>query len=377
MVPAAGATSGSSRGRFWRRTLWSFIYPRRAQQVTATASGVLLIVLALSIGIAAYNTSNNILFITLSLMLGCLILSGILSWANFAGLSWQLRAAPPFRVGQTATAALELHNHKRLLPTYGLWFEVRSASLPTGERLVLRDRLEAKGGETRLEWVFRPQQRGRERLSLNAVGSLFPFGFLRKVRHTQVSEDILVWPAPVAYQRQGVLAAIRPLSGEQVPRVGQGSDLLALRRYSTGDSHRLIHWKASARLRTLMVRQFTAETQEAFSLWVETNATLWPRPEQFELLCSFVTSLAEDLFTAGRLRSVAINEDPAAAIRRLRDLEVFFDRISLLQPESAVTPRSAPRPAGGGHVLRNLITFVPEGTRGVAALVDGQKTATA
>jgi len=53
-----------------------------------TVSGLALIGLALGIGSAAYNAANNILFITLSLILSCLILSGVMSWVNLRGVSW-------------------------------------------------------------------------------------------------------------------------------------------------------------------------------------------------------------------------------------------------------------------------------------------------
>ena len=76
-----------------------------------TVSGVLLIGLSLGIGMTAYNSSNNILFITLALMLACLILSGVLAWFNFSKVRWQI-ARPAL--------ALELVNGKTFLPTYGL-----------------------------------------------------------------------------------------------------------------------------------------------------------------------------------------------------------------------------------------------------------------
>src|SRR5690606_9134052 len=124
-------------GDYWRRLLWSLLYPTRGHRIAPTAPGVILIALALGIGVAAYNTANNILFITLSLLLACLILSGVLSWLNLARVAWRLDAVPPCRAGQAAVVTLELRNQKRLLPTYGLWFEMSSTSQPAGDRLVL------------------------------------------------------------------------------------------------------------------------------------------------------------------------------------------------------------------------------------------------
>lgn len=369
----------------WARMLWTFLYPARGQRIMPTISGILLISVALGIGTAAYNTSNNILFITLSLLLACLILSGVISSLNFAKVAWRLIPTPPFRVGQTGTLSLELRNQKKILPTYGLWFDVHTRSEPKPQRFVLRERLDPLGGTTRLDWTWKPTSRGLEVVELGAVGSLFPFGFLRKVLACEVRAEILVWPAPVEYQRFAILSPNRRQSGHAVARIGHTGDLLALRNYASGDSHRLIHWKASARLGKLMVRQFSSEQQEGYSLHLDSTRDRWPDPEQFELLCSFVATLAEDLFTTGRLGTVAIDHGTASPIRTVRDLEAFFDQLADLSPRTATgrpsqppfDPSTGTKTTGPGRAQKLTLTFAPEGHRGVAAYVNGEKAASA
>lgn len=391
---------GLRRPFTWNALLWSLVWPQRAHRIVPTASGVVLIGLAMGIGTAAYNSSSNILFITLSLLLACLILSGVLSWFNLRGVTWRLHLAPPLRAGQEAVVALALRNAKDFLPTYGLWFELaarplrdtagfRPESTWTGRdldvrkilaqadaadqrtQLAMRARLEPQG-ESRLDWVFKPERRGALRVELASVGSLFPFGFLKKSIGTRVAAEVAVWPAPVEYRRHPVAALRRPAGGARVARAGSSGDLFALRRYETGDSHRLIHWKASARTRTLLVRQFAAESAEGFSLWLRTDAEVWGRPEQFELLVSFCATLAEDLFRAGRLLTVALDDEPPAPVRRVPDLEAFLDKLAV------VRPRGTAAPAGSWSVEKqNVMTFAPDGARGVAAFVDGKKAASA
>ncbi len=371
------------RSLTWRRLLWSYLYPPRGQRIMPTVSGILMIAVALGIGSAAYNTSNNILFITLSLLLACLIGSGVMSALNLAKVAWRVLPSPPYRAGQTGTVTIELRNAKRLLPTYGLWFDLRTKAQPKGQRLVQRHRLDPEGGTVQLDWTWTPAQRGHEVIELAGVGSLFPFGFLRKVLASEVRTEVLVWPAAIDYQNHGVINPSRRQTGHTVSRVGQNGDLLALRKYTSGDSHRLIHWKASARLGQLMVRQFSAEQQEGYSLHVDTAAELWPRTEQFELLCSLVATLASDLFTSGRLGTVAIDLDPPSPVRSVRDLEAFFDRLAAAEPRPVSgRPSAAPFPGsplsarpGGGDRL--TLTFAPDGPRGVAAYVNGQKAASA
>ncbi len=393
---------GSARRRpfTWSALLWSMVYPQRGHRILPTIPGVVLIGLSFGIGTAAYNSSSNILFITLSLLLTCLILSGVLSWFNLRGVRWRLQLAPPLRAGHDTVVALELRNGKRFLPTYGLWFEfsARPVAAATGQRAestfnakgidvraalaqaeageshgraALAGRLDP-GGESRVEWMLKPERRGRLRVELASVGSLFPFGFLRKDMGTELVADTIVWPAPVAYRREATGAARRVTGGERVARAGTGGDLLALRRYSAGDSHRLIHWKASARMRTLLVRQFSAESAEGFSIWLRTEEGVWSRPEQFELLVGLVTTLAEDLFRGGQLRDVAVDAEPPMRVHRVHDLELLLDKLAVLRPAA-----QAERRAGEVTVAQqNVMTFAPEGMRGVAAYVDGQKVAT-
>ncbi|MFM7750152.1 MAG: DUF58 domain-containing protein [Opitutaceae bacterium] len=398
----AGTGGEEKRAPFtWNALLWSMVCPRRGHRLLPTVSGTLLIAVAFGIGAAAYNSSNNILFITLSLLLSCLLFSGLLSWLNLRKVLWRLRVAGPLRAGHDAVVTAELRNGRRFLPAYGLWldFTARSvddegkraestftaraadiraalAAAERGERrarLPLADRIAPKG-EAAVEWVVRPERRGRLRVELAGVASLFPFGFLRKDVGAGQRVEAVVWPAPVEYRRFAAPGAKRRGEGERERRAGGGSDLLALRRYAPGDSHRLVHWKASARSGTLLVRQFAAESTDGCSLWIRTDRELWPEPERFELLVGFAATYAEDLFRQGRLRAVALDREAPRPVRGLRDLEDLLDRLALAVPAAESRADAAPDPrAGRGRV----VVFAAEGPHGVAAFAEGIKVASA
>ncbi len=365
-------------------------------------SGVVLVGLSLGIGTAAYNSASNILFIALSLLLACLILSGVLSWLNLRRLSWQLEVQPPLRAGQETEVGLQLLNGKRYLPTYALWFEFAATRFTRGEparpestvtargidvwaalakvqetaaggTVHLRTRLDP-GGEARLGWIFTPSRRGLLRIELLGVGSLFPFGFLRKLTGTDLRREVPVWPAPVEYRRFAGWGPRRPSGELQQVRAGNEGDMIALRRYEAGDSHRLIHWKASARTGRLLVRQHSAQNSETCSIWLRTDAAVWGRPEQFELLVSFAATLAQDLFRAGRLQSAAIDAGPQMPMRRVADIDSFLDHLAEAHPLQAPPGGAETSPESGPRRF-NLLTFEPEGARGVAAYINGNKTA--
>jgi uncharacterized protein (DUF58 family) len=393
---------GSGRSLIWRRALWGLLWPRRFERIQPTVSGVVLIGLSLGIGTAAYNSSSNILFIALALLLACLILSGVLAWLNLRRLEWRLEIEPPLRAGQEAEVGLQLRNGKRFLPTYALWFEFAAgeferrppsrpestitakgidvwAAFNKAERssttgtVHLRTRLDP-GGEARLEWFYTPARRGLVRIELRGVGSLFPFGFLRKLTGTDLRREIPVWPAPVEYRRLAGAAPRRREGERRMARAGHEGETIALRQYEAGDSHRLIHWKASARSRRLLIRQFSSQNSDACALWLRTDAAVWTRPEQFELLMSFAATLAQDLFRAGRLQSTAIDAGPLMPVKRVADLDAFLDRLAEAQPLAPAA--GAPPPAAAPERARqNLMTFEPDGARGVASYVNGIKTA--
>ena len=371
---ADGREAGPGR---WATLLWALIYPPRGERVVPTTSGVVLVSLAIGVGTAAYNTANNILFLTLALLLSCLVLSGVLSWMNLQRITWRVRAERALRAGRTTTLGLEVRNGKRLLPTYGLNFEMQAG----GERaekvpLALTSRLDPAGGETCLEWQWRPERRGETAIALVRVSSLFPFGFLRKSYPGRMQRRVWVWPATVPYERHGVLAPARRASGETVARVGQSDDLLALRRYAQGDSQRLIHWKASARTGEWLVRQFATEAEQGLSLLIDPDRTRWPRPEQCELMISLAATLAEDLFREGRLAWVEIVPDAPRRVRRVADLEAVLDRLARI-PDGGETVAPQPKRGGGAEPpeRHNRLRFMPEGSRGVGAFLDGQRAA--
>ena len=128
----------------------------------------------------------------------------------------------------------------------------------------------------------------------------------------------------------------------------------------------------------MMVRQFAAESRDGFVLSLDSAAAVWTRPEQFELLCSLAGTLAEDLFATGRLRGVILN-GALRETRGHRDVEAWLDDLARLEfskvePDLRAGSIQA-RPEAGLH--HNLITFAPDGARGVTAHVDGRQTASA
>ena len=326
------------------RLIWQMVRPPRGHRTLPTKTGLLLILITLGIGTAAFNTSHNILYIALALLLSSLLLSGVMSWLNFKGCRWRLKLEPHWRAEEPTPVEVELSNTKTWLPTYGLSF--RLCSRRAGAEPVILPLYGRLGPHetTEIEWLYTPAVRGREVLAVEGVQSKFPFGFLRKSIENSYERQVLVWPPRVSYTFDRKASRESPRSGIRRNRPGSGTELLNLRDYRPGDPMRLVHWKASARRQKLQVRELAEEGEANFCLLIATRTTLWPDDLQFERLCAFAGTLAEDLFMEGRLGAIVVNGRPPLPIRRLADLHGFLSELALLERVERAPTGVAPRP---------------------------------
>ncbi|WP_269540236.1 DUF58 domain-containing protein [Cerasicoccus fimbriatus] len=346
------------------RAMWNIILPTKGNPIGLTPTGFVHIMVSVGLLSAAYaSSSNNILFMALSLVLSTLILSGLLSWMNFRGGRWRLLLPAHFRMDEPAPITVELWNTKRLLPTCCLWVNIRSQKEAKWERLYLEERLDPDQ-QAQLEWLFTPRARGVDHIEVSGLESQFPFGFLRKMMGIGMEREIVVTPRRVDYDFRMPVGRRGRQMGAFTRRPGSGAELMNIRRYQRGDPQKIVHWKATARTRQLMVRQTEEENRDGYIIFVETPDSIWREPAQFERLCSFAASLAEDLFRESRLVGVAMNDEPLLVIKRLHDLQLFLEMLARAEPTPGYKSASE-------HYGSNLITFKPGTKNQVHAYLTG------
>jgi uncharacterized protein (DUF58 family) len=322
----------------------------------------MLIFVTIGVGTAAFNTGQNILYLALSMLLSTLLVSGILSWINFKGCRWRLETGRHFRAGESSPVYLDLDNTKKRLPSYSLTFTVTAIQSDIRENLSLEQRLDP-GKSVRLLWDFIPQKRGPETLSLKGLVSRYPFGFLRKSISDSFTRDIIVWPARVNYQFAADKSGQRWMYGHH-RRKGDGVDLIHLREYRSGDSLKRIHWKASARMGSLQVRETEQEHHQAFTLWIDPSPRIWADAQQFERMCAFAASLGEDLFQKDQLRCAEVAGGKRIAVGAIEDLYSFLDELGALE-------REVPRTEGSQlKAPEGAIRFVPGAAGTVVAVIE-------
>lgn len=336
----------------WLVRWWRVLRPPRT--IRPTREGWAFLLTTLGIGFAAVNTGNNLLYLLLSMLLGTIVVSGILSEQTVRRL--KLSPAMPREIfaGSPATVGCVLVNTKRLFPSYSLVVEV-----PTEKgrppRVLYVPKLDP--GRQRLHsWEETFPRRGRHRLQPVRVMTRFPFGLFLKATPPILVDELLVFPAVHPLSPED-LRGLGGSGGERDPRPGRGTDLYNLREYRWGDDPRLIHWKSTAKSGAVMVRELEAEAALRVRLVLEgppPNAD----PEHLEADISRVASLASHLLDQGsRVEIVGagvfvpLGEGPA---HRRRILEA----LALYDPLAGGAGGSA---ASGGPSLREI--RIPLGVR--------------
>ncbi len=351
-----GPAVSNRRGSLLRK-LFEQVVPPKGHKVIPTGSGMLLIFIGLTIGLAAYNTVNNILFAALALLIAALIMSGVVCWGNLLCARWRLETSSTFRVGEEGQAKVILENARQRFPLFCVSFGLKTDAADEKRRLYMKQRLDP-GEETVLVWRFKPARRMKTSIVIENAVSSFPFGFLSKFLPGECEAEIRVWPKRIAYTRYRNPEVSGLLQGRSSKKQGVSGELIGLRHYEKGDAQRSIHWKVSAKQGRLIVKQNATETQSLLDIVVDPASFLWKSEETFEKMCSFAASLAEDLFLEGKLDSCYIVGGPSIRIQRVSDLEAYFDGLSELVPcelesgyqEIGGSNRISFQPVSGGSV---------------------------
>ncbi|HVH71753.1 MAG TPA: DUF58 domain-containing protein, partial [Candidatus Dormibacteraeota bacterium] len=286
----------------------------------------------LLVALASLNTGNNLLFLILASLIALILMSGILSSISLSGIEIRLTLPEHIFAGQSVRAFVELENKKLTLPSFSLRVEPVQEKGSTAATLL----------EKPVYFPYLPKQdtlpqsvpmtfqrRGLYRQDAFRIVTRFPFGFLQKARRLDLKTEALVYPS--VEPTSDYMEVIPVLQGalESVAK-GRGQDLYALRDYMHNDSARLVHWKATARSGSLMVREFTHEEDSRVSLVLDPHSPPAERPatggssspvnERFERAVALCASIAWHFYQANAMlqfRTVGFDTPLAPAERNI------------------------------------------------------------
>lgn len=287
-----------------------------------TKEGWIYVGSILLISLAALNTGNNLLFLILASLIAIILMSGILSSISLTGLTMRLELPQHIFAGQSVRALIELENEKLTLPSFSLRVEGAKDEHP-GAAAVL---------DTPVYFPYLPKKaraqqsvpitfarRGAYRQDVFRIVTRFPFGFLQKARRVELPTEALVYPTVEPTQELfdvmgGLQGALESMSK------GRGQDLYALRDYLPTDSARHVHWKASARLGSLMVREFTREDDCRVLLVLDPHMDPHSAADRFERAVTLCAGIAWQLFERNarlQFRTAGMETELAPAQRNI------------------------------------------------------------
>ena len=298
----------------------------------------------LLVAIAALNTGNNLLFLILASLIALILMSGILSSISLSGIEMRLTLPEHIFAGQPVRAQVELENQKLTLPSFSLRVEAvpekGSSASAILEKPVYFPYLPR---QDRVQQVvpMKFRRRGVYHQDAFRIVTRFPFGFLQKARRLDLKTEALVYPSvdPTTEYRdvlpvlQGALESITK---------GRGQDLYGVRDYVHTDSARLVHWKATARSGSLMVREFTREEDSRVLLVLDPHSAAPEKPgantpftainERFERAVALCANIAWHFYQANAMlafRSVDF-ETPLAPAEK--SIFKILRHLALVQP---------------------------------------------
>jgi len=262
-----------------------------------TLGGAVMLGLIVIVGFSAWNTGNNLLFLILSFLMAAMIVGFLAGGVTLKKLDVKMRFPETIFAGEETDIIVSIHNRKRLFSSYSVVADVRGkereesvaadelrqilpgfianrlAKPPIVRRTLTYFPLLPRGEttESKTQHVF--PRRGRFLIKDFELSSKFPFAFFRHRRRLPARETELI-----------VMPKIEPMSSEidDIPldigqlvssKRGSGQDLLSLRDYQPNDDLRRVDWKATAKSRGLIVREFAAEDDRKITVLLDPRLT--------------------------------------------------------------------------------------------------------
>ncbi|GAA3917392.1 DUF58 domain-containing protein [Microbacterium invictum] len=262
-------------------------------------------------------------------------------------------------VGERAVGALTLSNttSRAILPS--------QVVLPVGAGRGLFQVPRLAPNETHEELFAIPTSK-RGVLEVGPVSVLRgdPIGLFERTHDRRQAVDLYVHPRTKNLEglSLGHLRDLEGLPSQQLAR--DDVSFHALREYQPGDDLRHVHWKSTARVGEVMVRQYEETRRSHFVVGLSTHPDEYRLDEEFELAISVAGSIGLRAIRDSRTLDARVQKGALRAQSGRR----FLDELSALD-------HSRPREGGIVSLAGAVSAHSPQAA--VAVLVTGSKTDTA
>ncbi len=229
---------------------------RQRVYILPTRFGLVFALLVFVMATGAANYNNNVGFILTFLLAGLGLVTILHTYRNLAHLTFRAGRAWHVFCGEPARFTVFVDNpHK--------WTR-RAVALSLAEQApVLTDI--AAGATTEVELSLPSQRRGYLPLSTLTISTRYPLGIFYAWSHVRLDMTCLVYPRPAAQAMTP--ARPRRAEGRRPVDTAGNDDFLGYRPYQPGDSPRHVDWKAVARGKDMLTKQFA--DNESDTLWLD------------------------------------------------------------------------------------------------------------
>ncbi|HUX06641.1 MAG TPA: DUF58 domain-containing protein [Acidobacteriota bacterium] len=239
----------------------------RNPELGIRASGLKFAFIFVVVLFAAVNTGNNLTYLIFSALLGGVVISWSTAYLSLRAIEVNLKFPEEIYAGEETRVDFIIHKGPGLLPGRSLGFGFRP--VPPNEAAHQPYLSQLERGETRrLQGNYFFKRRGRFRIDGVDVRCNYPFGLISLGKHYPQPKEILVYPKIVKLEEMLERRSVGALMRDS-PRRGHDGGLLNVRPFLPGDDYRRLHWKASAKLERMMLKEFSQEEGEA--IWLHFN----------------------------------------------------------------------------------------------------------
>ncbi|MCA9192324.1 MAG: DUF58 domain-containing protein [Planctomycetales bacterium] len=328
--------------------------------------GIHFLGVLLFIFVGAVIREINLLLLLAGAMIGLLMLQWRFNTRTLRGLSIHHQLPRHVTAAQSIEVNCEITNPKRLL---GAWLVSVEDGLrviePRGRKLTRRGTAVVDeippSGRAQAQYQLTFSRRGKYRLGPSTLSTRFPIGLGLGWRIIDTAQDIYVHP-----QRGELLPRASQLlypeqEGSRKSSSSAGvheAEFFGLRPWATGDSKRWIHWRTTARLGELAVRQFEKQQRQQIcvllDLYSEQTNNVDP---MVELAISFAATMASEIAMQAR-----DNLSISVAGRRLYTASHIQSPVllgNLLDELAVVEPSQTPDLMGALHELSKPLLSNP------------------
>jgi uncharacterized protein (DUF58 family) len=221
---------------------------------------------------AVLLNNNQVLFVT-SAITATVLLSAFLTYASVGRLSIERSLPQRVFAGAPFDVRLRVRNGSRWRPALGVGF-LDALQVADAKALVRGPVLPVlpPGGSVVVSYPRRIHRRGIYTVVNTLARSRFPFGIFERRVLTQSPARLVVLPAIGRLGRATRRDLARRVAAPRdIRRSRPGAEEFeSLREYRPGDNPRHIHWRTSARARTLVRRVFREEDSGDLHVFLDT-----------------------------------------------------------------------------------------------------------